>query len=100
VPTSLLQFENETWLDCAHVYALDSSTIWVAGQEMSEWAQIACFTETTPVRKEKETMVFDLPERFSRFYNLACKHRTVTVNGNVIIITITGHLIQQKKYPA
>ncbi|MCW4001340.1 MAG: hypothetical protein NWE93_13985 [Candidatus Bathyarchaeota archaeon] len=92
--------ENGAWLDCAHIFALDSSTIGVAGHEMPEWAQNACFKETAPIQKNRETVVFEIPERFSRFYNLASKHITVTVNGNVILITITGNLIKQKRYPA
>ena len=100
VPISLLQIDNRTWLDSAYVYALDSTTIGIAGSEMSEWKGIACFTETTPIKKDKETLVLQIPERFNRFYNIANKHKVVTVNGNAILITITGNIINEKKYPA
>jgi hypothetical protein len=100
VPTNLLQFENGMWLDSAFVYALDSTTIGIAGNEMPEWKETACFTETTPIKKDKETLVLQFPERFNRFYNLKRKHKVVTVNGNTILITITGNIINEKKYPA
>ena len=100
VPTNLLQIENKTWLDSAFVYALDSTTIAIAGREMPEWKEIACFTETTPIKKDKETLVLQLPERFSRFYNIERKHKVVTVNGNAILITISGSIIEEKKYPS
>ena len=100
VPASLLQFENGMWLDSAFVYALDSTTIGIAGSEMPEWKEIACFTETTPIKKDKENIVLQIPEKFNKFYNLERKHKAVTVNGNAILITITGNIINEKKYPA
>lgn len=100
VPTSLLQFENGTWLGSAFVYALDCTTIGIAGREMPEWKETACFTETTPIKKDKENIVLQIPEKFNRFYNLERKHKAVTVNGNAILITITGNIINEKKYPA
>ncbi|MCL4429113.1 MAG: hypothetical protein M1167_00010, partial [Chloroflexi bacterium] len=90
VPISLLQIGNQTWADSAYVYALDSTTIGIAGTEMPEWKEIACFTETTPIKKDKENIVLQIPEKFNRFYNLERKHKVVTVNGNAILITITG----------
>jgi hypothetical protein len=100
LPIKLLQIENRKWLDCAFVYALDSTTIGIAGTEMPEWKETACFTETTPIKKDKENIVLQIPEKFNRFYNIAKKHKVVTVNGNAILITITGNIINEKKYPA
>ena len=55
VPISLLKIGNRVWADSAFVYALDSTTIGVAGQEMPEWKEVACFTETIPTsRKTKK----------------------------------------------
>ena len=100
VPTNLVQSANQTWLDYALVYALDSTTIGIAGQEMPDWKEIACFTETIPIKKDKEKIILHIPEKFSRFYNIERKHKVVSVNGNAILITISGNIIEEKKYPS
>jgi hypothetical protein len=100
IPVSILQIDNQTWTDIAHIYALDSTTIGIAGQQIPEWTANSCFSDTTPIKKDKETIALQMPERFSRFYNLQNRPRVVTVNGNPILITITGNLINRKKYPA
>ncbi len=100
VPISLLQIGNQTWLGSAYVYALDSTTIGIAGTEMPEWKETACSTETIPITKNKEILVLQIPEKFSRFYNLDRKHKVVTVNSNAVLITIIGNIINEKKYPS
>ncbi len=100
VPISLLKIGNRVWADSAFVYALDSTTIGVAGQEMPEWKEAACFTETIPIKKDKEKIVLQIPERFSRFYHIERRHKVVSVNGNVVLITISGSIVEEKKYPS
>jgi hypothetical protein len=100
VPKNLLQFENEQWSDRAFVYALDSTTIGIAGSQMPEWKENACFKETIHIKKQAETIVLQIPEKFGSFYNIQRKHKTISVNGNTLLITISGNLIQEKKYPA
>jgi hypothetical protein len=53
-PANLLQVDNQTWLDSAFVYALDSSTIGIAGHKILEWNENACFTEKTQIKNDKE----------------------------------------------
>jgi hypothetical protein len=100
VPANLLQVGNPTWLDSAFVYALDSTTIGIAGNEMPEWNEISCFTEKTPIKRNKEKIILQIPEKFSRFYNIERKHKIVSLNGNNILITISGNIIEEKKYPS
>ncbi len=100
VPSSLLQFENGAWLDSAYVYALDSTTIGVAGKEIPEWKEYACFTEATPIKKQDEKLLLRLPPKFVGFYNIEKKHKVISLNGNALLITISGNLIKEKKYPA
>jgi len=108
VPTELLGLSNpmntplfkHAFNEYAFVYALDSSTIGISGSEMPEWAEISCFLEKTPIQIVEGKMVFQIPERFWRFYNLERKHRVVSINGNNILITISGDIIQEKKYPS
>jgi hypothetical protein len=45
-------------------------------------------------------MVLKIPEKFSRFYNMERKHRVVSINGNNILITISGNIIDAKRYPS
>jgi len=100
VPAKLLHVSNPTWLDSAFVYALDSTTVGISGHEMPEWKETSCFTEKIPIGKETGKLVFQIPERIKRFYNWERKHRVVSVNGNNILITISGNIIEEKKYPS
>ena len=100
VPVKLLRFENGEWLDRAFVYALDSTTIGIAGYEIPEWKESAAFTEEIPVRREKKKMVLKIPEKFSRFYGIGKRHTAASVNGNAVLITISGNILKEKKYPA
>jgi hypothetical protein len=100
VPANLLHVGNPTWLDSAFVYALDSTTIGIAGNKMPEWNEVSCFIEKIPIKKQGEKIVLQIPEKFSRFYNIERKHKVVSVNGNNILITISGNIIEEKKYPS
>jgi hypothetical protein len=100
VPAKLLHADNPTWLDSAFVYALDSSTIGISGQEMPEWKETSCFLERIPIEKNAEKFVLKIPDNFKRFYDWERKHRVVSINGNNILITISGNIIEEKKYPS
>jgi len=45
-------------------------------------------------------MVFQIPEKFWRFYNLERKHRVVSVNGNNLLVTVSGDIGEEKRYPS
>jgi hypothetical protein len=99
VPTELLKAGNPLWDEYAFVYALDSSTIGVSGREMPEREEISCFLEKIPIQTVEGKMVLKIPEKFSRFYNMERKYRVVSINGNNILITISGNIIDEKRYP-
>jgi hypothetical protein len=100
VPEELLHVKNPTWLDSAFIYALDSTTIGISGHEMPEWAEISCFLKKIPIERDNDNVVLEIPENFKRFYNMERKHRVVSINGNNLLITISGNLIEEKKYPS
>ncbi|MBS7632230.1 hypothetical protein KEJ15_01215 [Candidatus Bathyarchaeota archaeon] len=100
VPTELLKVANPVWNDHAFFYALDSSTIGVSGREFPEWKEVSCFLEKVPIQKEDGRIVLQIPENFWRFYNLDRKHRVVSVNGNNILITVSGDIVEEKEYPS
>ena len=100
VPANLLLAENDSWLHWAFAYALDSTTIGIAGCEIPEWNEISCFTEKIPIAKTEEKIILRLPEKFCRFYNIERRHKVTSINGKSILITITGNIIEEKKYPA
>jgi len=100
VPAKLLRVENPTWLDSAYIYALDSSTIGISGQEMPEWEEISCFQEEIPIRQVSEKVLIQIPEKIKKFYDWEKKHRVLSVNGNNILVTISGNIVEQKKYPS
>ncbi|MEM3550894.1 MAG: helix-turn-helix domain-containing protein, partial [Candidatus Bathyarchaeia archaeon] len=97
---NLLQAANPAWNEYAYVYALDSSTIGISGSEMPEWKEISCFLEKTPIQKADNKILLKIPERFWRFYNMERKHSVVSINGNNILITVAGNIIEEKRYPA
>jgi len=100
IPEKLLHVENPTWLNSAFVYALNSTTIGVSGHEIAEWKEAACFQEEIGITKENEKVVLKIPEKIKRFYEWEQKHRVVSINGNALLITISGNIIEQKKYPS
>jgi hypothetical protein len=100
VPAKLLHASNPAWLESAFIYALDSSTIGISGHETPEWKTISCFQEKIPIEKDAEKLILRIPDKFKRFYDLERKHRVVSVNGNNILITISGNIIEEKKYPS
>lgn len=73
---------------------------WGSWQEMSEWKEVACFKDTIPFKKTKDEIVLHMPEQFSRFYNIRRRHKVVSINGNAVLITIYGNLVEEKKYPS
>jgi len=100
VPEKLLRQANPLWDEHAFFYALDSSTIGISGNEMPEWKEISCFIERIPIQKVSEKLLLMIPEKFWRFYNLERKHRVVSVNGNNVLVTVSGDIIEEKRYPS
>jgi len=100
VPIELLKAGNPLWDKNAFIYALDSSTIGVSGKEMQSWREISCFQQMIPLKKDKGKVEICLPESFQRFYNMERKHRIVSLNGNNILITISGDIVEKKEYPS
>lgn len=98
VPTNLLG--NPHWMNEAFLYALDNVTIGISGEPNDEWKSGACFTERVNLRRHWKKISLNLPERFLRFYHLDEKHKTVALNGANILVTISGDIIQSKKYPS
>lgn len=106
VPSKLLEIGNPAWNDQAFFYALDNSTIGVSGNEMEEWNEISCFTEGVPIRKQnmhapdEGRLLLPIPEKFWRFYNLDRKHRVVSINGNDLLVIVSGDIVEEKNYPS
>ncbi|MEM2975145.1 MAG: hypothetical protein QW821_01820 [Candidatus Bathyarchaeia archaeon] len=67
---------------------------------MLEWNEISCFLAKIPIQKTENKILLKIPEKFWRFYNMARKHSVVSINGNTILITLSGNIIEEKRYPA
>ena len=100
VPVGLLETGNPLWDQDAFAYALDSSTIGISGKEMPEWSEVSCFKASLKIRKVDEKLVLQIPETFLRFYNMERKHRVISVNGNNLLVTVSGDIVEEKKYPS
>jgi len=100
VPMDLLRAGNPVWSENAFVYALDNFTIGISGREMPEWEEISCFLEKVPLGRDEGKVVVRIPEKMVRFYNMERKHRVVSVNGNAVLVTVSGDIVEEKKYPS
>jgi len=47
-----------------------------------------------------EKVLIQIPEKIKKFYDWEKKHRVLSVNGNNILVTISGNIVEQKKYPS
>ncbi len=97
VPTELLQVGNPSWLSTAYVYALDSTTIGISGKETAEWKEIACYHEKIPIQRTNEKVTLQIPEKIKNFYSMEKKHKIVSINGNNLLVTMSGNIIEEKK---
>ena len=101
IPKELLKTRNPAWKDQAFFYALDSSTIGISGEKIDEWKEISCFMKATPIERSSEgKLLLNIPDEFWRFYNLDRKHRVVSINGNNLLVTVSGDIIEEKNYPS
>ena len=100
VPTKLLETSNPVWQKEAFIYALDHVNIGISSQEISEWNEVSCFKSKIPIERNNARARMRIPEKFVNFYHMNEKHRTVSVNGNNILITVSGDIIETKKYPS
>lgn len=89
-----LEGGNPVWFDHAFVYALDSNTIGISGENIKEWSEISCLKTEIPLKFEDKAVLFDLPENLRRFYQMDHKHHTVSISGNNILITISGDIVE------
>lgn len=100
VPSNLLRAQNPLWSNEAFIYALDNTTIGISGEELSDWNDISCFSSRIPIERAHEKTSLVIPEKFMNFYHLEEKHRTISVSGNNILVTISGNIVETKKYPS
>ena len=100
VPSGVLQTSNPTWINKAHVYALDHHTIGIAGEPLQQWRKIARFTSKVRVKRDLNGVHLTIPKKFEEFYHLKTHYFTKTVNANNILITVGGQLVQSKSYPS
>jgi len=100
IPAELLNVSNPIWDNQAFFYALDSSTIGVSGSKIEEWKEASCFTEKVPIEHIGGRLVLVIPKNFWKFYSLDRKHRVVSINGNTLLITVSGDIVEEKNYPS
>jgi len=100
LPNRFLKRGNPSWHERAFIYALDSSTIGISGQELPEWNEISCFRSEIPIENVRARISIRIPENFVKFYNLEKKHRVVSINANNILVTVSGDILETKRYPS
>lgn len=101
VPETLLETGNPIWQNEAYIYALDNVTLGISGEPLRDWDEISCFNSKVPIRKGSNGKIFlKIPEKFVHFYNLEKKHKVVFLNGNNILVTVSGDIVEIKRYPS
>jgi len=100
VPSHLLQVGNPAWRDFAYVYALDNTTIGIAGRPLPEWDKNASFAEKTPTALTKDHVDFEIPEKFVSFYQLATHFFTKAVSANNVLINVGAAIQEERPYPS
>jgi hypothetical protein len=101
VPMDLLKVGNPLWDREAFIYALDSSTIGISGHPIEDWNRESCFSSKIRVRRGKDgKILLKIPEKIVKFYNLERKHFMVGINGDNILVSISGDIVETKKYPS
>ena len=101
VPETLLETGNPIWQNEAYIYALDNVTLGISGEPLPDWDEISCFNSKVPIRKGSNGKIFlKIPEKFVHFYNLEKKHKVVFLNGNNILVTVSGDIVEIKRYPS
>lgn len=100
VPSRLLRAGNPSWFDAAYVYALDSNTIGISGEPISEWQKLSRFSSKVPLGRGKGHIEVKIPEEFIRFYHLDSHFFTKTISANNILLDVGAPIIESKPYPA
>lgn len=100
IPEPLLETSNPVWQNEAFIYALDNTTIGISGRPVPDWSEIACFTSRVPLSRSDGKVSLRIPDDFVSFYNLDKKHRSVFVNENNLLVTVSGEIIETKHYPS
>jgi len=68
---------------------LDNVTIGVAGEEIPEWKEVACFVRKIPLEMIENKPIIRIPKEVFDFNHLGEKHKVTTVNGNELLITVS-----------
>jgi len=93
IPKTELEIENPIWTDKAFMYALDSETIGVTGEEYEKWDD-ARFRNEISIKDDGAEISFGFSRDFIEFYNLEEKHYSVSIVSNRVLISITGRIIE------
>src|SRR5271157_502361 len=100
VPIGLLKIGNPTWQSTGYVYGLDSNTIGISGKRNEDWETFAPMKNKVDLEKEGTSLALELPQGFLYFYRVGNRHVVKTINGNDILLTVSGNIVETKKYPS
>ncbi len=93
IPLEELEINNPIWMDTAFMYALNMYTIGVTGNLFDQWDDISLFTREISIRKDNDEIRFKFPEEFKRFYELNHKHYNISINGNKVLLIVSGNIV-------
>ena len=100
VPVNLLKVGNPTWQSAAYLYGLDSNTIGISGKVNKNWETFAPMKDRVKLESARRSLALELPQEFMRFYRIESRHVVKTINGNDILLTVSGNVVETKKYPS
>lgn len=86
IPKEMVDYR--VWQDSAIVYALSRSTIGISHKEIAKWDEEALFKEGVSIEASGENIVLQLPDKFTRFYQMENSEISLSTIGNYVLVSI------------
>ena len=88
IPTDIV--DGEFWGEKAFLYALDRVSFGISSRQERKWHENSLFEAKVSVRKEKDAVVVEIPEKVSRFYLLPMTSYEISVSPkrNKVIVSV------------
>ena len=64
------------------------------------WETFAPMKDRVKLESARRSLALELPPEFMRFYRIENSHVVKTINGNDILLTVSGNVVETKKYPS
>jgi len=82
-------FSNpDAWENTAYLYALNRSSIGVSPTREPEWESKAVFEARTEIKKDKRSIIFEIPAKFRDFYLWENSKMDISVIDELVLLNL------------